>query len=160
MDALQQWFFWTWKIGRLDDVETTMSTAPFWDYQLGLRDGWIPKDPRDSVGVCRSVGGLGDEEFEVFDGQFPPSATATASQATSTISLDGLDWPPVIGPFALPPSATQRHLATYTQTGVPVTLDRVAQPTSVEVRRGNDGWSNANDTIGAWARVRGCVYPE
>lgn len=41
MDALQNYFFWTWKIGNSSVLNT--STSPMWHYQLGLQQGWVPK---------------------------------------------------------------------------------------------------------------------
>lgn len=41
MDAFQNYFFWTWKIGRTNTASYTPN--PFWSYELGLREGWIPK---------------------------------------------------------------------------------------------------------------------
>jgi hypothetical protein len=41
MDALQNFFFWTWKIGNSTQLGT--SSSPMWHYQLGLQQGWIPK---------------------------------------------------------------------------------------------------------------------
>ena len=41
MDALQDFFFWTWKIGNSTQLNT--SSSPMWHYQLGLQQGWIPK---------------------------------------------------------------------------------------------------------------------
>jgi glucan 1,3-beta-glucosidase len=37
MDALQNYFFWTWKIG--NSSVTGQVEAPFWSYQLGLQQG-------------------------------------------------------------------------------------------------------------------------
>ncbi|CAE6455234.1 unnamed protein product, partial [Rhizoctonia solani] len=50
MDATQNFFFWTWKIGK----STTWGTiaSPLWSYQLGLEGGWMPKDPREAAGSC------------------------------------------------------------------------------------------------------------
>ncbi|KAG8896576.1 hypothetical protein FRB99_008828 [Tulasnella sp. 403] len=50
MDALQNWFFWTWKIG--PSSVSGQVEAPLWSYSLGLQNGWVPKDPRLSTGVC------------------------------------------------------------------------------------------------------------
>ena len=47
MDALQNFFFWTWKVGNSTRLGT--SSSPQWHYRLGLRQGWIPK------GTCRSI---------------------------------------------------------------------------------------------------------
>ncbi|KAG6813013.1 hypothetical protein H0H92_014751 [Tricholoma furcatifolium] len=41
MDALQNFFFWTWKVGNSTILGT--SSSPLWHYQLGLERGWIPK---------------------------------------------------------------------------------------------------------------------
>ncbi|KAF9012075.1 glycoside hydrolase superfamily, partial [Cyathus striatus] len=43
MDALQDYFFWTWKIGNSSVMGKVES--PAWSYQLGLEQGWMPKDP-------------------------------------------------------------------------------------------------------------------
>lgn len=45
MDALQNFFFWTWKIGNSTVLGT--SSNPLWHYQLGLERGWIPKGVSD-----------------------------------------------------------------------------------------------------------------
>jgi hypothetical protein len=45
MDALQNFFFWTWKIGNSTVLGT--SSSPLWHYQLGLEKGWIPKGASD-----------------------------------------------------------------------------------------------------------------
>jgi len=41
MDALQNFFFWTWKIGNSTVLGT--SSSPMWHYRLGLARGWIPQ---------------------------------------------------------------------------------------------------------------------
>ena len=41
MDALQNYFFWTWKIG--NSTTGNPQPNPFWHYQLGLQNGWIPE---------------------------------------------------------------------------------------------------------------------
>jgi hypothetical protein len=52
MDALQNYFFWTWKIG--NSTEFGFPTSPFWHYKLGLEQGWMPEDPRAAAGICRA----------------------------------------------------------------------------------------------------------
>jgi hypothetical protein len=87
MDALQNYFFWTWKIGKSTHLNATSS--PLWHYRLGIDRGWIPRglwldgwpfksiishlniDPRESIGYCSS---LLNESF-VFDGNYPSTAT-------------------------------------------------------------------------------------
>ena len=51
MDALQNWFFWTWRIG--NSTELGYPSSPMWHYQLGLKEGWIPQDPRAAGGWCK-----------------------------------------------------------------------------------------------------------
>jgi hypothetical protein len=51
MDAIQNWFFWTWRIG--NSTELGYPPSPMWHYQLGLQQGWIPSDPRSAGGFCK-----------------------------------------------------------------------------------------------------------
>jgi glucan 1,3-beta-glucosidase len=48
-------------------------------------------------------------------------------------------------------------LPTFTRTGTPVTLTHAAMPTNVDP---GNGWTNAQDTAGAYATVSGCTYPK
>lgn len=48
MDALGDNFFWTWKIGK---SERGISESPLWSYQQGLREGFMPTDPRTADGT-------------------------------------------------------------------------------------------------------------
>ncbi|EPQ27082.1 uncharacterized protein PFL1_05366 [Pseudozyma flocculosa PF-1] len=53
MDSLHNFFFWTWRIG--DSLRTGKPTSPMWSYQLGLEQGWMPRDPlRSSSGSCQA----------------------------------------------------------------------------------------------------------
>lgn len=80
MDALQNWFFWTWKIG----VSTEMgyATSPFWHYRAGLENGWMPTDPRGAYGTCNTLGMPGS----AFNGTYPATATG-AVRASHELSL-------------------------------------------------------------------------
>ncbi|KIM40964.1 glycoside hydrolase family 5 protein [Hebeloma cylindrosporum] len=78
MDALQNFFFWTWKIGNSTQLST--SSCPMWHYKLGLQQGWIPKDPRDAVGHCARI----LSSTQVFDGNYPSSATGGVSCRSTT----------------------------------------------------------------------------
>jgi hypothetical protein len=65
-------------------------------------------------------------------------------------------WPPT----SMGPSFTANQIAlfpTLTQTGSPITMATQAHPTNVTL---GDGWANPTNTVGAWARVNGCSYPE
>lgn len=63
MDALQNWFFWTWRIG--NSTELGYAPSPFWHYQLGLQQGWIPKDPRTAGGYCSRVMSVGGAQVSL-----------------------------------------------------------------------------------------------
>ena len=59
MDALQNWFFWTWKIG--NSTALGYPPSPFWHYKLGVEQGWMPTDPRVAGGYCAGVGKAGSQ---------------------------------------------------------------------------------------------------
>jgi hypothetical protein len=63
MDALQNWFFWTWKIG--NSTELGYPPSPFWHYQLGLKEGWIPADPRSAGGYCGRAMNIGGAQVRL-----------------------------------------------------------------------------------------------
>ena len=125
--------------------------APFWSYQLGLQQGWLPTDPRTASGACNNTnpwspplaawqtGGAGA-------GSMNPSATAT------------LVWPPATISNAGPASL----LPTYTSTG---TVPTLAVPTFTATNpattfSAGNGWQNAQDTGGAYVSIVGCTYPD
>ncbi|KAJ6558743.1 glycoside hydrolase family 5 protein [Mycena vulgaris] len=147
MDAMRDWFFWTWKVGNTTDG---MVRAPLWSYQLGLRGGWIPSDPRSSASKCASLGVLGPQ----FDGTF--SAWQTGGDGAGTIapsvSAQVGGWPPAS--IANVDAAALTLLATYTATASVPTL--MGTPT---VNVGN-GWFDAGDTQAAVTAVVGCMYPD
>ncbi|KAG2020434.1 exo-beta-1,3-glucanase [Coprinopsis cinerea AmutBmut pab1-1] len=150
MDALQHYFFWTWRIG--ETLRSGRVETPAWSYQLGLREGWMPTDPRDADGVCGNsspwtpplqpwqTGGAGA-------GDIPPSVT------------EALAWPPPEirngGPI--------ESLPRYTQTGALPTLTGMAitaGPSETITRTvdiGN-GWNNPADTVGFAVEIPGCTY--
>lgn len=155
MDALQNWFFWTWHIGN----STTLGYAPspMWHYQLGLQQGWLPADPRAAGGWCKRNHYC--EGCYEFDFNYPASATGAAPSAT--IAADQLasyaQWPPAAIGYAPSLSFTGdqvKLLPTLTKTGTPLTL---ATPTPSVSGAGN-GWANAQDTAGAYVTVAGCSY--
>jgi len=96
MDALQNYFFWTWKIGNSTRLGT--SSCPMWHYKLGMQQGWIPKgsfttlflimawlkfllritDPREATGFCANLLGTS----QPFDGTYPSTATGGVSSFT------------------------------------------------------------------------------
>ncbi|KAF8911676.1 glycoside hydrolase superfamily [Gymnopilus junonius] len=151
MDALRDWFFWTWKV---DNATSGVVESPLWSYQLGLQGGWIPTDPRSAIGFC------GPSTGPVFDGTF--DSWMTGGVGAGTISPDQTTqypWPPVSLVNVTTPVTA---LPVYTSTGSIATLPaptftgangNVVDPTV-------DGWFNANDNAPGPTPIVGCSYPD
>ncbi|SJL04662.1 uncharacterized protein ARMOST_08030 [Armillaria ostoyae] len=140
MDALQNWFFWTWKIDNSSisgEIE-----SPAWSYQLGLQQGWLPKDPRDAVGACGNTS--------------PWTGTISAGSGNIPASVSSsLSWPPATisngGALTLLPS--------YTPTGVIPTLPAQTLTASATASiDAGDGWNNSGDTDGLNVNISSCSY--
>ncbi|KAF5358125.1 hypothetical protein D9756_001169 [Leucocoprinus leucothites] len=149
-DAVQDWFFWTWKIGpsQAGRVET-----PLWSYQLGLQNGWIPQDPRVASGKCVALGAAQD----LFDGNYKPWQTGTPSSIPAS-STQAFPWPPAAITSADVPVSL---LPTYTNTAPIITLPPqtyTSAPSQVTVSV--DGWFDASDTQLGITTIEGCPYPD
>ncbi|KAK7053529.1 glycoside hydrolase family 5 protein [Favolaschia claudopus] len=157
MDALGDYFFWTWKIGKAADG---IVRSPLWSYQLGLENGWMPRDPRTAIGKCASIGIRGNQ----FNGKF--KAWQTGGAGAGTIA------PSVRSEFAWPPATLSRIgapmslLPTYTATGSVPTLayvtptpraDTSSTPTPTVTMP--NGWFDEKDTAGGMTAISGCNYP-
>ncbi|KAF9234820.1 glycoside hydrolase family 5 protein [Melanogaster broomeanus] len=156
MDALQDWFFWTWKIGNSSTTNTVQS--PLWSYQLGLQNGWIPTDPRAAVGTCAALGVSG----QPFNGQYASWQTGGVGAGTiaaASIATYGQYPPSTLS--GLIPGANQALLPTYTSTGAVSTLPpptfTPSPPAAVSV---GNGWFDSADTGLAPTAVQGCTYPD
>ncbi|EKM79666.1 hypothetical protein AGABI1DRAFT_114151 [Agaricus bisporus var. burnettii JB137-S8] len=153
MDALQNFFFWTWKIGNSSVLGT--SSSPMWHYKLGLEQGWIPRDPREAIGHCASV----LKSSQIFDGNYPVTATGGVGAGTvnpSQASSHAFP-PPTIGPSF---SGTQiALLPTYTPTGSLKTLPAPSFTAAPSAKVGT-GWDNPSDSSLAFVPVNGCQYPD
>ncbi|KAJ7185898.1 glycoside hydrolase [Mycena filopes] len=163
MDALGDWFFWTWKIGNATDG---VVRAPLWSYQLGLAGGWMPADPRRARGKCAQVGVTGT----AFDGAF--SAWQTGGAGAGTIDAGATEasgvWPPAT--VSNVPAGALTLMPTYTATGVVPTLSYVTPaPTPTGGGSGpgvqptvsvGDGWFDKGDTALGMTAVAGCTYPD
>ncbi|KAI0331221.1 glycoside hydrolase [Cubamyces sp. BRFM 1775] len=155
MDALGDWFFWTWKIG--ESTTTNTVQAPLWSYKLGLEGGWMPKDPRAASGMCESLGVTPDP----FSGAFAAWQTGGAGAGTiapaATASI--APWPPAL---AHVPTQSEAALPQYTSTGTVVTLPpQTFTPTSSVTPTASvgNGWFDAQDTAPAVTPISGCAYP-
>ncbi|KAI0079826.1 glycoside hydrolase [Panus rudis PR-1116 ss-1] len=153
MDALGDWFFWTWKIGN----STAGSVqAPLWSYKLGLDNGWMPTDPREARGLCASLGVAGEPFVGTFSSWQTGGAGAGTIVATSTEQFGS--WPPTS--IANVPAAEVTSLPTYTSTKsintLPPLTPTPAPTKSVDV---GSGWANSADTASYVTAVSGCTYP-
>ncbi|TFK79234.1 glycoside hydrolase family 5 protein [Polyporus arcularius HHB13444] len=152
MDALGDWFFWTWKIGNSTTANSVR--APLWSYQLGLQQGWMPTDPRKAPGKCDSIGA----NMGAFDGTYESWMTGGAGAGTIAASAtQGLVWPPAS--FTDIPAASMSSLPQYTATGTISTLPPPSFSPTATVSVGN-GWFDAQDNAPVVTPIAGCAYPD
>ncbi|KAF7337353.1 Glycoside hydrolase family 5 protein [Mycena sanguinolenta] len=164
MDALGDWFFWTWKIGNATDG---VVRCPLWSYQLGLEGGWMPTDPRTAQGKCAAIGAGGTQQF---DGTFSAWQTGGAGAGTidpTAISQFGT-WPPTT--IANVGAGQLTLMATYTATGsipsltyVTPTLSGTGTESAARVTATvsvPNGWFDVGDTTPGVTAVAGCTYPD
>ncbi|KAF8883295.1 glycoside hydrolase superfamily [Infundibulicybe gibba] len=149
MDALQDFFFWTWKIG--NSSVSGRVEAPLWSYQLGLENGFMPTDPRSASGVCQALGVSGP----VFDGTFEPWQTGGVGAGT-IVATAGFPWPPA----TISGAGLAASLPTYTPTGTIATLPPPTFTGATKTADVGNGWFNAQDTTGAPTTIAGCTYPD
>lgn len=160
MDALGDWFFWTWRIG---EATSGKVEAPFWSYKLAIQEGWALADPRTSRGQCQRMGSQGNS-FYASGGTMSGAqiGVGVVDAIAEVPSLGSFQWPPAaIGLF--PNAAT---LPTYTATGpiptLPVPSQPVAppsQPTATATTDFGTGWSNTADQGLMHVPAPGCAYP-
>ncbi|KAL0580704.1 hypothetical protein V5O48_001345, partial [Marasmius crinis-equi] len=142
MDGLQNFFFWTWKIG--PSLESGKIEAPGWSYQLGLENGWIPRDPREAVGYCGNTQ--------------PWSGELSQGETNPSIDSAKYPWPPT----SIREGGNVTDVYSYTQTGAVPTLTAATftvsgtKPTKT-VDLGS-GWNNQDDKTGRYVAVSGCDY--
>ncbi|KIJ63488.1 glycoside hydrolase family 5 protein [Hydnomerulius pinastri MD-312] len=156
MDALQNWFFWTWKIG--NSSTTNVVESPLWSYQLGLQQGWMPTDPRTAVGTCAALGVTG----QPFNGQYDSWQTGGAGAGTIAPSLiqSYSQYPPP-GMSGLPAGANQALMPTYTSTSaIPTLPPPTFSPSPPKTVSLGNGWFDSADTGLAPTAVQGCSYPD
>ncbi|KAF7977045.1 hypothetical protein HWV62_4814 [Athelia sp. TMB] len=152
MDALQDYFFWTWKVG---NSTAGIVESPLWSYQLGLQEGWIPTDPRMAVGKCAALGVSGSN----FDGTYLPWQTGGAGAGTiaATWSSSYGVYPPATISNAGAPAT---KLPQYTSTGTVGTLPPPTLTASATTVSAGNGWFDASDTAPGVTAIAGCTYPD
>ncbi|KAJ6607061.1 ribonuclease H-like domain-containing protein [Mycena sp. CBHHK59/15] len=137
MDATQDWFFWTWKIG---PAVSGVVQSPLWLYSLGLENGFMPTDPRDSNGACTAL----DLDANLFVGTFSSRQTGGAGAGTiaPTTLQSFIAWPPAMLSHVNVP-ATQ--LPTYTATAM---IPRPNMPYPPAETISDDEFEKALDMLG------------
>ncbi|OAX38913.1 glycoside hydrolase family 5 protein [Rhizopogon vinicolor AM-OR11-026] len=149
MDALQNWFFWTWKIG--NSSVSGVVESPQWSYQLGLQNGWMPTDPRTAAGTCADQG-LYSPPLKAWQ-----TGGAGAGQIAASVTAS-YAWPPASISNGGPVSS----LPSYTPTGTVATLPpptfTITSGSSVTTANAGDGWQNPSDTASGMVGIATCSY--
>lgn len=126
--------------------------VPLWSYQLGVRNGWIPQDPREAFGMCQQLG----TALEPFNGTYEPWQTGTPSSIPASSSASYPWPPPTISNIDVP----MQLLPTYTNTGPISTLPpETYSSAAASATKSVNGWFDAQDTEGGITAVSGCTYP-
>ena len=148
MDALQNWFFWTWRIGNATSGAGAPQPNPFWHYRLGWQNGWIPRDPRAATGQCARNGVAGTP----FNGYTAPYMTGGAGAGTIAAAASAsYPWPPTS--FTDVPAASMSKIYQYTTTGTAISLPgpTFTSPGSSATIDAGSGW--ASQGVGQQALV-------
>ncbi|KXN85497.1 putative glucan 1,3-beta-glucosidase D [Leucoagaricus sp. SymC.cos] len=150
MDALQNYFFWTWKIG--NSSVTGKVESPAWSYRLGLEQGWMPDDPRDAAGAC------GNQSPWNPPLQAWQTGGAGAGNIPATVT-SSYPWPPT----TISDAGAVSLLPSYTPTGPiptlpPPTLTAPSGSKSTPTADPGNGWNNPSDNVGLAVEIPGCQY--
>ena len=121
--------------------------SPQWSYQLGLQEGWMPKDPRKAVGTCGNTSPW-----------TPPlqswmTGGAGADKIPATFS-SSFAWPPT----TISHAGDATLLPTYTQTGPIPTLPGPTFTSAASTLSVGNGWQNAGDNVGMAVPIPTCSY--
>ena len=125
-----------------------------WSYSLGLQEGWMPKDPRSSIGYCNNAG--------VNSPWTPPlKSWQTGGNGAGTVDPTFVAsygaWPPA----SLSGVENVQYAPTYTATGaVPTLPPPVYTMRNGSTISGGSGWLNQADNAGAPVNISGCIYPD
>ncbi|KAG0149057.1 hypothetical protein CROQUDRAFT_669529 [Cronartium quercuum f. sp. fusiforme G11] len=171
MDAMQNSFFWTWKISQ--STRSHLIPNPLWSYSLGLSQGWIRPDARRSIGGCaRAAAEQGvPPPVQPWTGPFQEWQTGGHSP-TSAVDPAQLaqyaNWPPTAITAAQGAGEMYNDVANlpmYTATGAVVRLvaDQPSYnlfPAAATATSPGSGWTNAQDTAGWYVGIAGCTYPD
>ncbi|KAF5328072.1 hypothetical protein D9619_013626 [Psilocybe cf. subviscida] len=146
MDALIDWFFWTWRVG---ESQRGIVESPLWSYKAGLAGGWILTDPRQASGAC------GPPSGDAFTGYQPWMTGGAGAGDIAAAQTKQYPYPPtdLQGTPVAP-------LPVYTSTGSIITLPvPTFTGTNGAVIGTANGWFNTNDAAPAPTKIPGCAYP-
>ncbi|KAK7685287.1 hypothetical protein QCA50_011650 [Cerrena zonata] len=155
MDAMHfpGYFFWTWKVG--NSSATGKVQSPFWSYQLGLENGWMPTDPREAIGTCDQLGVPFNLPFTTTFQSWQTGGPGAGQIAQTAINALSQFPPPSLSNVN---GANPTLLPHYTATS---TIPTLPVPTfSAATTSAGDGWADSHDTVSAAAPIQGCVYPD
>ena len=125
-----------------------------WSYQLGLQEGWMPKDPRSAMGFCRNA-----SVYSPWTPPYKPWQTGGSGAGTvdPTFVSSFNAWPPA----SLSGVSDVAYAPTYTATGaVPTLPPPVYTMRNGSTISGGNGWFDKADNAGAPVNVSGCTYPD
>lgn len=142
-----------WKTGI--SLTTNRTTNPLWNYSLGVREGFLPADPRKSQGFClanaASQKAKGIRTYH-WNGQLKPYMTGGPGAGViepTQLALHG-----TFPPATLTRGLVASLLPTYTQTGSPIVLEGLAPTRTAAPMIGE------KDREGWFVPVEGCSYPD
>jgi len=155
MDAFQNWFFWTWKIG--PSLTSGLVEAPMWSYSLAIDLGFAPPDPRGATGKCAALG----KGTPAFTGPYQAWQTGGAGDTGVVVASEAAlygTWPPT----TLGEGLVVAQLPSYTPTGPVPTLPvpTFTKPNSQETFDAGSGWFDSQDTTLMNVPISGCNYPD
>ncbi|KAI9628413.1 hypothetical protein KEM48_011696 [Puccinia striiformis f. sp. tritici PST-130] len=162
-DVIRNSFSWTWKSSpstKQDNVPNLM-----WNYQGGLRNGYIRQDARVSNGCCAAVSAAqgvmyapkivsGDLNTWQVGGQGAGQILASEVQKYSQFPPDVIGGGP--GGLNYPAASLHRYVAA----GNPVTLVPSPLTNGANHITAGSGWTNSQDTATSWIAQPGCQYPD
>lgn len=155
MDALQNFFFWTWRIGNSTQTAGVPMPNPMWHYRLGVQEGWIPMNPHEADGFCVGPGGV---PASIFDQKFAPNMLGNNVAPMPASQTQQYAWPPTLSGYN---AASMAAIPQLTQTGTPSSLPAptFTKPGTSETIDAGDGWANPSESRGAYVQVANCKYP-
>ncbi|KIS66378.1 uncharacterized protein UMAG_10211 [Mycosarcoma maydis] len=159
MDSLQDFFFWTWKIG--NSLRTGKPSAPMWSYSLGLQQGWMPTNPLgESSGACAAQAARLRTSVPTATWGRAFQSWQTGGAGSYSPSTDS--WPPQSMVSAnRPVSQLPSYTPTKSMTPVPaptfsVTASVSGQPTAAPTI---GSWFNSALNSAFYTQIAGCIYP-